>query len=125
MNLVVTTYQQNMFCVAGATLVVENMSTVVYVSLSGDNRGRVRGHFERIWTRSDVEEMRAAWFFECELKAERERTRVAAAERVAKQSAEEANQEKEEKRRKDTEDKRTNQDHDTHVEKDAEDEAKR
>ena len=105
MNLVVTTYQQNMFGVIGATLAAENTSTVAYVSLSGDNSGRVRGHFERIWTRSGVDEMRAALVFECELKTERERTRVAAAERAAKQLAEEANQENEETRRMGVEDK--------------------
>ena len=83
MNLVVTTYQQNTFCVAGATLAAGNTSTIAYVCLSGDKKGRVRGHFERIWPRNEVEETEAAWRVECQMRAEREGIRVAAAQRVA------------------------------------------
>ena len=42
-NLVVTTYQQDEFCVAGSTGSVQDTSSVVYVCLSGHSHARVRG----------------------------------------------------------------------------------
>ena len=92
-NLVVTTYQQDKFCVAGSTGSVEDTSSVVYVCLSGDSDARVRGHFERMWTKKDVDENRRAWHVECEMRAERENARGAAADRSAKQLAEKRSRE--------------------------------
>ena len=93
-TLVVTTYQQDEFCVAGSTGSVEDTSSVVYVCLSGDCGARVRGHFERMWTKKEVDENRRAWDVECEMRA----ASAAAAERSAKQLTEERSREKKRKR---------------------------
>ena len=64
-------------------------SAVVYVCLGGDDSGRVRGHFERIWKRNDFEESRIVWILECEMRAEEKQRQVAAAEEAAEQVAKE------------------------------------
>ena len=69
-NVVITRYQQDTYHVVGSTLTSSDKLAVVYVCLGGDNSGRVRGHFERIWKRSDFEEARIAWILECEMRAE-------------------------------------------------------
>ena len=92
-NLVVTTYQQDEFCVAGSTGSVGDTSAVVYVCLSGDSHARVRGHVARMWTWKEVDENRRAWDVECEMRAAREDARAAAADLPARQLTEEKNRE--------------------------------
>ena len=123
-NLVVTRYEQNNCYVLGSTVTSSHMSSAVYVRLQGDNSGRVRGHFERMWKMSEVEECRVALIFECETKAEEETRRVAAAERAAKQVAEEKIRENEETLSMQAEDRRQ-QEHVLHAHDDAEDTATR
>ena len=88
-NVVITRYQQDTYHVVGSTLTSSDKSVVVYVCLGGDNSGRVRGHFERIWKRSDFEASRIAWMLECEMRAEEKQRQVAAAEEAAEQVAKE------------------------------------
>ena len=65
-NLVVSTYDNATFHFAGATFSYENSAEIVYVCLDNNNTGRVRGHFERMWTCVDWNDTRDAWAVELE-----------------------------------------------------------
>ena len=60
-DLVITTYQNGVFKVAGSTFREESPSSLVYVSLNDNGATRMRGHFERIWPCSRLIDYRNAW----------------------------------------------------------------
>ena len=95
-NLVVTTYTNNEFRYAGATSTGHNLTSIVHVCLGDDRTGRVRGHFERMWKVSEIDESQEAWSVECDMQAERKRLREAEDQVVAKEAEAEKRKEKRE-----------------------------
>ena len=55
-NLAVSTYTNQEFRYAGATMTGENLTSIVHVCLADEGTGRVRGHFERMWKRTEMDD---------------------------------------------------------------------
>ena len=64
-SLVVSTYTEGVFQVAGCSVHDKQLQSPVYVSINKGNKKNFRGHFERIWPSNVIHHYRNAWNDAC------------------------------------------------------------